>query len=110
MRQCITQAELAEYFESNEGACELIVQSGYHCPISSLSPDTKDDMLCALIDYHCLIKNKAMADQFRDGLNLFSTLSLIRRYPNLMKRFFVQEKRKLSTGNGMYFFINLFGL
>ena len=36
-----------------------------------------------------------MADQFRDGLNLFGTLDLIRSYSNLMKRkIFVQEKRK----------------
>ena len=102
MRQCTTQGELAEYFGSNKGAVELrLLQSGYHCPISSICIDMKDDMLCALIDYHCLIKNKAMADQFGDGLQLFGTLNMVRRCPKLMKQCFVIEKCKLSAGNQM---------
>lgn len=83
---------------------------GFEIPISAIDVSMKDTLVAILVDYHCIVKCSAIMDQFRQGLNLFDVLTMVQKYPQLMKQFFVNENSPMTAGNQTYFHMNVFGL
>ena len=48
---------------------------------------------------HTLLQCKAELDQFIEGLKALGVLSAIREHPNILRPFFSQTAKKLSSGN-----------
>ena len=47
---------------------DLLLQTGYRKPISSLTTTDKKEIISALLDYHVMLKVKGAMDQYMDGL------------------------------------------
>ena len=81
-----------------EEAAELH-QRWYRKPLCRLYPKDKSTLKSALVDYHCMLKVKAVMDQFCEGLQEVGVLQLVRVHPNIFKPLFVADtSRALIPG------------
>ena len=53
-----------------------------HCP---------DDMIELLLKHHLILKVKPMMDQFIEGLSNLQVHHYVKKFPEVMKRFFVNQ-------------------
>lgn len=74
---------------SIDEAADLLAQTGYRRATSRLIVVDKSSISSALIDYHFMMKVKAAMDQYKDGPNELSVLSMIQKNPAIWKPMFV---------------------
>ena len=53
---------------ATDEAAELLLESGFKKPISTLGISDQKRLRGLLLGYHCLLKMKGEMDQFREGL------------------------------------------
>ena len=80
----------------------LLFESGFSTPPSSVTIDMKESIVSLLLEYQCIIKCKAMMDQFIQGLQNLEVFTMVRDNPEAMNKFFVSEESKLWVGKNIY--------
>ena len=75
---------------------DLLLQTGFNKPITSLTADNKEEISRAIVDYHLMAKVKCIMDQFMEGLKEFGLLTNIKEQPTFWEPMFVY-----STANGI---------
>ena len=83
MRQAVDDADIQLVLQDSCLA-DAIVQTGFSSPISSITIANRDSVIAALIDYNCLIKTKAMMDQFISGLDTSNVYKTVRQHPAII--------------------------
>ena len=91
--------EVQVIFAINEAEA-MLVDSGYRKPMTKLIVTDAKDLKLALINQQCMLKVKAYTDQFIEGHEVLGIMNVIRKYPDIMKEFFVfnPEKSVMTPG------------
>jgi len=81
-----------------------VTETGYRKVLSKVTLTNKAELSKILCDYYTLIKILPETNQFGEGLNTVGVLSMIRKYPGLMKQFFTDcEYRPVNKGTSCVF-------
>ena len=80
---------------------DLLFQTGYRAPISSLTIEHKGELVSALLDFNLMAKVKCCMDQFMEGLTSLDLLSSIRSQPTIWKPLFMSKNVSVLSV-GMY--------
>lgn len=80
-----------------EGGLNLIVESGFTKPVTSITITSKLEVMNALMMHFTLYRNKAVFDQLRSGLEVLGVSDAMRKYPDILEPFFVGGKRPPLT-------------
>lgn len=75
----------------------MLLESGYR---KTVKLDNTNEIIATLTSWHTLVKIKAELDQFLEGLECLGIHTYIKRYPELMRDFFVLNvnKNQLTAG------------
>ena len=94
------EAELRALFDGSDADMEsLLLETGFFKPLSLLSMSDKDGILSSVTDYHCILKVKAVMDQFLEGLEVGGVLVAVRNHGDVMKSMFCPtQKSELTAG------------
>ncbi len=89
----------------DEDCVSLLLETGFHKPLLSLTVADKPSICTTLKYYHAFVKVKAELDQFVEGLKALGVLELTRKHPDLMRPLFVDviDCQKLTKGKGRLF-------
>ena len=82
-------------------AATMLADIGYRKPVTKLTVTDTEALKSALVDHHCMLKVKAYIDQFIEGLEVLGIMTVVRKYPGLMKELFVFDKQKSIMTPGM---------
>ncbi len=88
-----------------EEATGLLLETGFRIAICRLVLSDKASLRYTLVDYHCMLKVKACMDQFAEGLEELDVLDIIRKHPDAMRPFFVDECRPFTAGGFVYMYM-----
>lgn len=77
---------------------ELILDSGYSKPVSSISVDTKEELVQSLKYHYTLYRTKAALDQLKSGLSILDVNKAMTDHPEVFKDFFVHTSKPLTAG------------
>ena len=77
---------------------DLVVQTGFRKPLIHLTIKDRHDLISSLLDYHLMAKVKTEMDQFKEGLQTFSFLDIVRENPDLWKKYFLKTDETLTPG------------
>ena len=55
-------------------------------------------IISALVDYNCILKVKSAMDQFCEGLQEIQVFDMLKKYPVLMKPFFMDCGSAITAG------------
>lgn len=70
--------------------CELM-DYGVTKPCTSITFEDKHTIVQSITLHHILLKSKAEADQFSEGLSCLGTRDYIMKYPHLLQQFFTRD-------------------
>ena len=76
---------------------DALLETGYRKPLSKTTVVDKQEIISSLIDYHCMIKVKAVMDQFIEGLSVLGVLDAIKENPLWFEPFFVSREEPLTA-------------
>ena len=68
----------------------------------NLGLSDKASLRSTIVDYHCMLKVKASMDQFAEGLQELHVLDVMKKHPDVMRPFFVDECRPFTAGAYIY--------
>ena len=88
-------------------AATVLLETGYRKAICRLELSDKISLRSTLVDYHCMLKVKALMDQFAEGLQELHVLDMMRKHSDIMRPFFVDECRPFTAGGHIYMYIIL---
>lgn len=71
--------------------------TGYRKPIKSLTLGDVSEII-DIIKSHCIKVSIPEINQFAEGLASLGVLDAIKKYPDIMKDFFVDNHRRLTAG------------
>ena len=75
-----------------------LADTGYSKPPNRLTLADKGEIADTLIDFHCILKVKAVIDQFLDGIKAVGLLDHIHSHPELTKPLFTYTPVTLTSG------------
>lgn len=79
-------------------AFDALVATGYRKAVCSLGLPDCPNIIRALLDFHLMAKVKTEMDQFREGLNTFQFLDLVKANPEMWKPYFMYSGTSLTPG------------
>ena len=78
---------------------DLLLQTGFRKPVTSLAVGDKEEILSAIIDFHFMAKVKCVMDQFMEGLKAVGLLAEIQLQPAVWEPMFVHcNSHDITTG------------
>ena len=80
-----------------EDNAAIVCDTGFCKPLQSLTLDDRSNLCDVLRNYYTLIKVLPEINQFCDGLDAIGVLSIIKKYPEIMKHFFVYDTENEVT-------------
>ena len=83
----------------------IVTEAGYHKPLPLIKLSDHEKLSLALGHYYTVIKGKLELDQFVEGLNTYDILSMIRKYPKLMKPLLICKGVQVTKGMQQYVYI-----
>lgn len=67
----------------------LLLETGFNKPLFSLKLSDVEVIQMSLLDYHCIVKVKALMDQFKEGLDQVGLCKFVKSHPDELKPMFV---------------------
>lgn len=68
---------------------DFTLDAGYTKPITAITLDGRAEIMKALMLHYTLYRNKAVLNQLKSGLTTLGVLSVMTKYPQVLKPFFV---------------------
>ena len=87
---------------SVDEAAGVLLETGFRKAICNLGLSDKASLRSTIVDYHCMLKVKASMDQFAEGLQELHVLDVMKKHPDVMRQFFVDECRPFTAGAYIY--------
>jgi hypothetical protein len=82
---------VSDVFGEDDFALDLLLQTGYKKPITSLTLLDRPNIMSVLFDYHTMGRSKVELDQFGRGLALFGFLEIVKSNPQLWKVYYCND-------------------
>ena len=81
--------------------CEL-VDYGVTNPSTSITLEDKHTIVQSITLHHVLLKSKAEADQFSEGLSYLGTRDYVMKFPHLLQKFFTRDGVEHHTAGKIF--------